>query len=477
MRAMTSEPVKRLFSTNLPKIIVSIAGMLFALYAGNRIAQPNFNYQDIIVWLVLVASVATFVLARISVQVGLLLWVGLFALGYRTVHITPDFGIHPLVLFILGLFMLTFAQSALIRQRTVPWPIPRLLLAFSIFWVWGWVVGLITGQHWDFMLAGSQSFFLIFPIFAVVGYALEKEGGWKALAAALLGVGTLIAALGLIEYTFPGSRALLPGLVSANAGDASLDQFGFTRALFAFWGAASATFIIALALPMAIPLWGWFHAPVQRFAIIAATIISSLGVFIGGYRSIWLTVAITVVLILYRRAGWKGGLLSALGFLIVYQWIPASGQSRFLSLISALQGNIQDSSSQDRWQRIVDAMTNAVNNPFGGGWGSSGWVHSDFVQVAADLGLLAGALFIVWYLFTLGSLWRLFRSAQAEPMVLGLLGSFAVAGAILLSEGGTVLPQTALPVWLVWAMAEVKLRQHKAHQVEVRGAREVGEAT
>jgi hypothetical protein len=47
------------------------------------------------------------------------------------------------------------------------------------------------------------------------------------------------------------------------------------------------------------------------------------------------------------------------------------------------------------------------------------------------------------------------RAALGLPLFL----SFAAVGGILLFEGVEFLPQTILPVWLVWALAEVWLKQ------------------
>jgi hypothetical protein len=64
-------------------------------------------------------------------------------------------------------------------------------------------------------------------------------------------------------------------------------------------------------------------------------------------------------------------------------------------------GQVLDTSIQKRVMRQQDAFQLAVANPLGVGWSSSGWVHGDFIQVAANLGILASFVFLIWYFHTL----------------------------------------------------------------------------
>ena len=118
-----------------------------------------------------------------------------------------------------------------------------------------------------------------------------------------------------------------------------------------------------------------------------------------------------------------------------------------------------------------------ISSPLGNGWSASGWVHSDFLQVGANLGLLGGLIFLGGYLYTLA---RLFRRVLTEPRSDGrgelgitLLLSYISAGGILATQGVEVLPQLVLPVWFVWVLVEVWLR----HPVHVRESRESSQET
>ena len=66
----------------------------------------------------------------------------------------------------------------------------------------------------------------------------------------------------------------------------------------------------------------------------------------------------------------------------------------------------------------------------------------------------------------LTTLWRLsvrvrtkFSVPEQGALQLPLLLSFIAVGGILVYEGVEFLPQTVLPVWLIWALVETWLRQ------------------
>ena len=111
-----------------------------------------------------------------------------------------------------------------------------------------------------------------------------------------------------------------------------------------------------------------------------------------------------------------------------------------------------------------------MESPYGSGWSSAGWVHSDFLQVAVNLGIAAGFIFLGGYFFTMLRLGRRVLSdlrakgAQGD-LGLALMVSMIAVGGTLAMEGVSVLPQLVLPVWFVWALAEVWLR-HTAEQRE-----------
>ncbi|MFS8084623.1 MAG: hypothetical protein ACMG6H_03270, partial [Acidobacteriota bacterium] len=91
------------------------------------------------------------------------------------------------------------------------------------------------------------------------------------------------------------------------------------------------------------------------------------------------------------------------------------------------------------------------------------WVHSDFLQVAVNLGVIGGLIFFAGCLYTLMRVARRLlpnlRNPRQGDLGLSLFLSFMAVVGLLAMEGVTVLPQLVLPVWFVWALTEVWLRQ------------------
>jgi O-antigen ligase len=143
-----------------------------------------------------------------------------------------------------------------------------------------------------------------------------------------------------------------------------------------------------------------------------------------------------------------------------YTLVPQTGNQRALSGIAALRGHPTDSSARDRINRAQNAFDEMLAVPLGNGWTSAGWVHSDFIQVGANLGVAAGLIFLGGYLFTLARLFRRVLSERAAghaDIEVALFLSFISAGGILATQGVEVLPQLILPVWFVWVLVEVWL--------------------
>jgi hypothetical protein len=447
----------RAFDITSGPFIITVAGLIIIGLAGFGIGQHGLGYRGIIAGLLALAGLVLVIAGERGLTTGILLWVWMFVIGFRTIHITSAFPLHPLEIFISALLLLILLKVSVMERRRVVWPIPGLLWVFSIFWIWGWLRGVLDGRHWDVMLSEALNFVMFFPVFMVTGHILENRANWRSLVGAFVSVGTAIALLGLVEYLFPGVRNLFPGYVAADT--TYIAQGGFVRASYVFWGNPVATFICAFALPLLIPMWEWWPQLMARGLLIGSAVILVAGIYIGGFRSLWLLLGVALIVLLYISRGLWGALAASFSLGVLYVVLPETGQSRLLLAVSALRGDFQDSSSFDRWQRVVGAAQSILSHPEGQGWSAAGWVHNDFLQVAVNLGLIAGVIFLLWYLRTLIGLWRQWRRQPADSLTLALFTSFFILGGLFLSQPMIVLPQLALPAWLVWALAEIHLRQ------------------
>jgi hypothetical protein len=443
-----------------PRFLIGTAVIVLGAIAINFYAdRQGLSYKEVIVALgALIAAVIIFGGER-GIRFGFVLWVLTLALGYRTVEWTANLRIHPSEILLWLLLLCIFAQRRLVSTSKLTFPFWIWLLL--PFWVLAWWPLIAGNTPWDKMFAEFRDFLLVIPLIIVASVVLKQKRYWRYLLVAFFVASTWIALMGVIEYWFPEVGKLFPSFVTHPTAVAAADSF--ERAQFSFWGGAVATFICLLALPFSLVLGTWWPGWFQRAAIAAASVLQMLAIYVGGYRSIWLVLLIQVLIACVLRLK-KHGFVVALLCLVVaaggYQVIPKTSE-RVSSGIAVLRGQPIDHSAEDRKDRALGALNQVIEAPLGSGWSSAGWVHSDFLQVAANLGIIAGLIFLGGYLNTLVRLGRrvLLRAAEHEDLGLALLLSFVAAGGLLLMEGVEVLPQLVLPMWFVWVLVEVWLRQ------------------
>jgi hypothetical protein len=439
-----------------------LTAVLFTIVVDLYVINYGISYREVIVASGVLAGLLAFALGERGLKVGFVSLVLTFGLGYRTMYLTSTLKVHPSELILWGLLALPILQPATWRQHKTKIWLPYWLLLFIPFWIWAWLRGLSAGIPWEEMFNEFRNFVLLVPLFIVAELVLADRTNWRHVLLAFYCMGAFIAGMGVLEYTVPGIKSVFSAFITQPVPSETPERFA--RAIFSFWGAPAATFILVLSAPMAIVVWHWWSRSWQRVLTMLALIVQVLGIYIGGYRSMWMV--FTAELLLFGILRRKLLLAAACVLLpLLGPWLlPAEAQDRALSGFFLLTGNPEsiDTSGIKRWDRITSTLTGAFDQPLGHGWAASGWVHNDFVQIAANLGLLAGLLFAGAFLFTL---WRVLRRvivpcfADDQHLGLALLLSFISGGAILVMEGVEVLVQLVLPVWFVWVLVEVWLRQ------------------
>ncbi len=422
------------------------------------ILEYGISYREVIVTLIVLAAVAAFAAGKKGLKLGFVFLVLTFAVGYRTMDVSPELHVHPSELVLWGLLALPLVQ----RNKVSLW-LPVWLILFIPFWLWGWWPYLAGNFKWEPMFSEFKNFIILIPLFLIAGSVLMEKSSWGAVLLAFYLVGAWIAAMGILEYVYPGIKTLFPEFVTfalpIETGE------GFQRARFSFWGSTDAVYLCVLALPMAVAVWEWWSTSWKRVVNLLIVAVILVAVYISGHRNAWLMVALQFLAFAVVKKQYLLGIAVLVVFVSVYQLAPEPARARFYSGTELLSGQplSTDSSGQKRWYRVTTSLDNTLAHPFGSGWTAAGWVHNDFLQVAENLGILAGALFLGAYVFTLGRLWRQVRTVFLlhEQRMLGitLLLSFASAGMILATDANLELPQLILPIWFVWVMVEIWLRQ------------------
>ncbi len=435
-------------------IVVFMAWQV-GIYAGRR----GITYIEVLSGLFAILGIIILGRGREGLRIGYVAWIAMLALGYRTADLGNILKLHPLVILIGVLFVILLIYKSGDQRASIRMFIPRWLLIFTLFWMWGFLVALLRGLNLQLALYNVFSFTSFIPLLILTYHLLTTMRDWRVAITSFYIVGTFIALLGMIEFFFPSLRTILPGFVGVGT-YGNIDQFGFTRASFSFYGNPVASFICAVSLPFVLVLRSWYRTPTARLLIMLSVLVLLLGIYIGGYRSLWLMVAgAFVVIYALKRDLSKVGLIVAL-IVTVYVITPQSGQERLISIFSAAEGNFVDSSAFKRYERAEISLSLILSNPFGVGLSGSGWVHSDILQITAETGILGGMVFAGGFLSALLRLGRLYW-AKKDPLDMALLVSMLIVMNILIFQTVTVLPQLVAPLWLVWSWVEVRLERER----------------
>ena len=137
----------------------------------------GLSYKDLIVLAVACGGIWTLA-SKKGLVAGLTAWVATFSLGYRTIHITAGYALHPSEAMIWGLFLLALNELPDVRRRTAR--TPAWFFAFALFWVWGWVAAIPeSGPYgpmgWDRMFSEFRNFLMLFPVWFVAVVATERK--------------------------------------------------------------------------------------------------------------------------------------------------------------------------------------------------------------------------------------------------------------------------------------------------------------
>jgi hypothetical protein len=340
--------------------------------------------------------------------------------------------------------------------------LPAWMKILIPFWLLAWLLGLINNRSWEWMLQESKNFFVAIPLFLIGHHILSERRNWPPVLLAFFLTGAWIGGVGLMEYIFPGFIGSIPGFAADPASRATLE--GFSRATFSFYGSPVATFLLAVSVPLVNTLWESYPKRQQRLLLALAAAVQIAGIYIGGYRSVWIVILGEIFLWTILRLGLIPGLL-ALGITVPLTAVlfPRVAEERLLTLLLAAEGVTVESSAAKRIARTEEAWASTLANPLGSGWSGSGWVHNDFLQISVGQGLLAAlVLVIAWLRNSILLLRQVFdyrRRKLSSRLPETLLIALVASGVVMVFQGTTWLVFTALPMWFAWMLADVWLRE------------------
>ena len=448
------------------EFLIGAAVLAISLALGVAAGTGALSFRIFLGVLIGGAALIALTTGENSLRIGMAVWVLFFALGYRTVPISTYFRLHPLIvlIYLLGAFYLTQRRTPEANRTSASLYFQLVMLVGLFFWLNGWVQGFLRGRRWDLMLGEALNFLAVVPIFALVRHVSEKPLGLRRLLQLFYGVSVFIAATGIFEYFFTDfAQTTLAGVAQTDNFVYLAGATGFLRASFVLWGSPAAAFICMLALPIALPYLAWAKGLARGYVVISAFCLL-VGIYISGYRSLWMLSGVLVMVTLLSRRNLIITVIGSALTVFVISLMPEAGQERFAQALEVVQGISYDNSIRTREAWFNFALTTGLTYPTGIGWGGTGWSHSDLAQVMGNLGVAAGVAFVTWYLVTLWRVWRAQQRHLTDPLILALLCSFIGVGGLLLFQGVQVLPQLAMPCWFIWAVAHVYAKQLRTSQ-------------
>lgn len=432
---------------------IALLACFLALGVGIATAALDFGVRELVIFILAFACVLfALMLTERALFLGFALWIFSLGIGWRGIWFTTNFRLYAAEALTWLLFGLILLRSIIV-DRKLELGVPKLFWALLLPALWGIWIGLNNGIPADVVFAEFKLFALALPALFIVKQIIPDYARWKRAMDYLLAVALYISILGIIEFLFPSVLVPLRGFF----GDAPTitSERGLVRAAFTFWGHPSVSVFLLMAFPVACYYLFVKASPTHRLfgALSAALLI--VGIYIAGHRGVLLALAVAILafaLLNFRKGSW----LVACG-LAALPFLPAIFYANLAPILDA--NTNYDTSVLKRWNYFGGAAEAILKNPFWGrGWGSSGWVHNDFLQLGANLGLLALGLLLFWYVLVLWRLTKITRvlSVQKECREYAQLLIAGVMGVLVAVQFEVVISLAALAVcfWcfmaLVW---------------------------
>ena len=384
----------------------------------------------------------------------IILTIGLI-IGYRTFEPIMGFKLHPVEVLLYA----TVIRIIVSRLKPVS-HLPKIILFLGLVFPLFFIVDSVTGYK-PSVLVNFKNAFILIVVFFVIRYTIVDNKILTKFCTAYLVSSTLIATIGIMEFNFPDFVSSIFGF-DPNNNYRDTGSILFSRLAFLYWGSHLAGNLIPPVFPILIFLKSKNHFIVQNnILLIIFTLLNLFAVYLSGNRISWLmlTIFLLATLIYFKSSIIPHlktyTLLITSAFVIYVYSQPVEG--RYLSTFKALTGNIDkeyDSSGQSRIERALTAINSITNNPIGSGWGSQGWVHSDVLQLAADLGVITGFLFFISPVLLLIRFYKLYSSVLNHYKTRFFLCMLLLIYVIVsFSLNGNILKvQTGMPLFLIWAI-------------------------
>ena len=385
-----------------------------------------------------------------------LVWIVIaFLFGYRTIEPFNGFKLHPIeILTYVACFRILLFKC---KQY---YKMPNSILLIGVLFSLHFILDILTRYNSLILLEFKNGILLVAIFFLVLHIKLDRNHLISILEYYVYPI-TAISTLGITEFLFPSLMGNVFG--SASAKNVIYTDLFFNRVAFLFWGSHLAANLIPPVFPILLFLRSENSSLVKNNILLTLIILLNLfAIYLSGNRISWLIITIYLIMILFVYRGKISpymkpyAIFVVIGFVIYIYSQPVEG--RYISTFRAFSGNIDqryDSSGAARLQYAIYAVNSIKNNPLGMGWGSQGWVHSDFLQIGASLGIVTAMIFILSQILLLLNIYRVFNKAPPDlHSSLFTCIALLVYTIISFSFNGNILKvQTGAPLYVAWAIS------------------------
>lgn len=425
------------------------SALALAVGLGMAVARFGLGWRELLILLFGIVAVLAILVPNDRVfGIGLGLGVVSIAFGWRTFSITPDLSFAPFE-FIVWFLAGAFALKQLVRRERLKFQLSVPMTLFLFFCIPAFLVAWSKGILLDSIIGYGKNVVMVAPFFFVIQNLVRDLRTWKRIIFVAIGVSVYLNFTGLISLVAPSLGEALAARLLVQ----SLGTGDFTRVGFAGWGPLAAWFFI-LVFGVVLGFWGSAQNRTHRLIYLAILLILGAGILASGQRGAW--VALIAGLIVYGAMNPRRGisLVLLLGVLIFLlpEWDFAA---RFAS---AFDPSLYDSSAFDRYNRARIALSTIADNPILGlGFGAFTFVHSDYLEIGAGMGVIALGLFVAALGVTGWRLVKIQLSAIDHParsLARGALVMFVILAIEMLSAGFITLSFTTVVTWFFWAMSD-----------------------
>ncbi len=419
----------------------------------------SFSYNGKVAFGVLIAIPPLFAAATLS-RKGLYFvfyfMVMIFVVGQRTVRVGEWVRLVPaeVILWVLGLLSIGFNPPANLKQGKIPLAAVVLLLTtiFAVYTTANWG-SYQTGSNINKAISYAKMMWMAIPAFFLVGKMINRIEHLKNTLT-LLALGCMfLSFMGLSEYFQLGFMKHFGGFVDLNDPEASVNVADEFRRLGAtFWGGPMLAGFLTICFPLILSHWRNAKGFVLKTTLLLSLLMTFLVIYYAGHRGLWVACAFSIACYFYTK-GLKGIFIFILIAGLGLQFAPQAAKDR----MQTLYGEKEDSSARKRKNRAEYAWAIVKKDPIvGSGWGASGLVHSDFLQLWADAGGIAFLSFL--FLFGQGMLRLLImlsktRDPYYREYFYGFFSTLGGAFVVLAEQAFFNLPEQYVPFWIIMALA------------------------